>query len=144
MGEQSGGPPEVPSAVTFADLNDEMAFNGVLQQEDNVLPFISPIPVMDLAASTPVSSSAQMTVHQKKRLGYFVSLGMLLPKLLKQNNIASYMLLFTPNGLFSMYQLLRKQSQLWHSLPIHCSTVKRVYFITLISTARISQDFKKE
>ncbi|XP_009637448.1 leucine-rich repeat-containing protein 58 [Egretta garzetta] len=48
--------------VTFAELNDEMAFNGVIQQEDNILLL----------------------------------------------NIASCMLLFTPNGPFSMDQLLDK------------------------------------
>lgn len=100
-------------------------------------------------SATAVSASVQIMVWQKRKLPCFVPLGVLLPKLFKKNpkqltNIASSMLFFTPNSLFSRYQLLHMQSILWHSLPIHCSTAKWGCFIIAISTARISQDFKKE
>lgn len=127
-------------------LNGEIAFSGVVWQEE--VPYYSSPQQYHCCECFCADNGLHRRDRRESCLALFhlvCSFQSCLKKKTKQlTNIGSSVLFFTPNGLFSMYQLLHMQSFLWHSLPIHCSTAKWGCVITAISTARISQNFKKK
>lgn len=71
--------------VTFAERNDETASHGVVQAEDNVSPFISPVTAVSLATSAAASSAVHMTAHGARRPPHFVPLAVLFAKPFTKN-----------------------------------------------------------